>query len=341
MADKEVASGSWTEPENPKAKRIAEVMDYYRQLASREKAERERKKYTRRRTYLHMQEKFMTPTGSRRRSAALMSTLSSLGLKEGDQAIDAKINLIEPLSEVDPLDPKIFTQPLQLEKVATIVQRLQQPEQNGQRVNDLHPRHKHLLIKRSQRCRNCEHNLSKPEFNPSSIKFKIQLVAIHHVPDVRIFLVPKLHFEKESIVTLLLVNPVEKPTNIRLEALSPGQPDDAGDERFATAKLVVPEEDISLSARDIAAEFDDTNVESQDSENLEYIQFRKGHKLGLLVKVTPLAAVGDVVIHMKVHYSYKNVTPSLRAPSDSGKEPELKWLQHDMIINIGELAQVQ
>ena len=24
----------------------------------------------------------------------------------------------------------------------------------------------------------CEHNLSKPEFNPSSIKFKIQLVAL-------------------------------------------------------------------------------------------------------------------------------------------------------------------
>ena len=43
--------------------------------------------------------------------------------------------------------------------VATIVQRLQQPEQNGQRVNDLHPRHKHLLIKRSQRCRVSHNNV--------------------------------------------------------------------------------------------------------------------------------------------------------------------------------------
>ena len=28
----------------------------------------------------------------------------------------------------------------------------------------------------------CEHNLSKPEYNPTSIKFKIQLAAYYHVP---------------------------------------------------------------------------------------------------------------------------------------------------------------
>ena len=37
-------------------------------------------------------------------------------LKEGEQGVDASINVPEPLSEVDPLDPKIFTQPVILEK---------------------------------------------------------------------------------------------------------------------------------------------------------------------------------------------------------------------------------
>ena len=27
-------------------------------------------------------------------------------------------------------------------------------------------------------CQECEHNLSKPDFNPLSIKFKIQLIAL-------------------------------------------------------------------------------------------------------------------------------------------------------------------
>ena len=53
-------------------------------------------------------------------------------------------------------------------------------------------RHKHLMIKRSQRCRRCEHNLSKPEYNPTSIKFKIQLAAYYHVPEIVIYKVPLL-----------------------------------------------------------------------------------------------------------------------------------------------------
>jgi len=61
--------------------------------------------------------------------------------------------------------------------VTTLTQRLAQPEFQTELVSDLFPAHKHLMIKRSQRCRSCEHNVSKPEFNPGSIKFKIQLAA--------------------------------------------------------------------------------------------------------------------------------------------------------------------
>merc|ERR1711909_223333 len=52
----------------------------------------------------------------------------------------------------------------------------------GNTISTIFPKHKHLMIKRSQRCRRCEHNLSKPEYNPTSIKFKIQLAAYYHVP---------------------------------------------------------------------------------------------------------------------------------------------------------------
>ena len=62
--------------------------------------------------------------------------------------------------------------------VTSMSQRLSSPEFQPTTTESLYPLHKHLLIKRSQRCKECEHNLSKSEFNPSSIKFKIQLVAL-------------------------------------------------------------------------------------------------------------------------------------------------------------------
>ena len=36
-------------------------------------------------------------------------------------------------------------------------------------------------VKRSLRCRKCDHNLLKPEFSPSSIKFKMHLIATRFV----------------------------------------------------------------------------------------------------------------------------------------------------------------
>ena len=68
-------------------------------------------------------------------------------------------------------------------QVTTLDQRLVQLDVQPVSSKDLFPRHKYLMIKRSQRCRKCEHNLSKPEYNPTSIKFKIQLAAYYHIPE--------------------------------------------------------------------------------------------------------------------------------------------------------------
>lgn len=50
----------------------------------------------------------------------------------------------------------------------TVDQRLSRPRPRRPRDNALY----YSLLQK------CEHNLSKPEFNPTSIKFKIQLVAV-------------------------------------------------------------------------------------------------------------------------------------------------------------------
>ena len=89
-----------------------------------------------------------------------------------------------------PMD--LITEQLDLTKLTKLPQRLAQLESQPLEIGDIFPRHKHLMIKRSQRCRRCEHNLSKPEYNPTSIKFKIQLAAYYHVPELVIYKVDKL-----------------------------------------------------------------------------------------------------------------------------------------------------
>merc|ERR1719244_1651097 len=88
--------------------------------------------------------------------------------------------------EVEALPDDVYTQPLHLHENTAIPQRISQPEYQPSLTSRLYPQHTHLLIKRSQRCKTCEHNLSKPEYNPTSIKFKIQLNAYYHIPEIRL-----------------------------------------------------------------------------------------------------------------------------------------------------------
>ncbi|XP_071479567.1 dynactin subunit 4-like [Diadema antillarum] len=332
MADKDSASGPWLEPENEGAKRIAELTDYYHQLAKQEKMERDHKKFTRRRAYFRLQEKYLSPSAGRRRSSALLSSFTGLALKDEQAAINP-VQQIEPTEEVDPLPNKILTQPVVLEKICNINHRLQHPEYNCVSVEQLYPRHKHLLIKRSQRCRECEHNLSKPEFNPSSIKFKIQLVAIQHIPDVRIFLVPNLHFGKESIVTLMITNPHEKAMPIRFDGINPKDCDDT----HATAQVIPPEDELTLGPKDVTAEYDDSTSDLHDyHDNTDYVHFRKAHKLGVLFKVIPQRASGNVVIVFTLKYNYKN--SALRSSMDEERSPQEIWLEHEVTIDLGHLV---
>lgn len=92
----------------------------------------------------------------------------------------------EASEDVNELPNDIFTQPINLKTVTTLKQRLQNPSLQSNSVNYLYPQHKSISIKRSLRCKQCQHNVLKPEFNPPSIKYRIQLYASAHMPDVRL-----------------------------------------------------------------------------------------------------------------------------------------------------------
>lgn len=119
-------------------------------------------------------------------------------------------------AEVEELPDEFFTQEVNLKNITTIKQRLAQPANQPETVKHLYPQHKNLSIKRSLRCRHCEHNVIKPEYNPSSIKYRIQLFASYHVPEVRFVKAEPLVAGSNCSVTLRIINPTMNDMTITI-----------------------------------------------------------------------------------------------------------------------------
>lgn len=178
--------------------------------------------------------------------------------------------------------------------VTTIKQRLSQPSGQPETVNQLYPQHKSLSIKRSLRCRQCEHNVIKPEFSPGSIKYRIQLFASYHMPEVRLVKCEKLVGAKNAHAIFKIVNPtindmtitiMELPTREeealiiednkkvsdvsrqQLPSLSPSlssisrQTSITEEPRFVnkmiTGDIILPDSSFIINHRDDSAEFDE------------------------------------------------------------------------------------
>ncbi|KAG7464841.1 hypothetical protein MATL_G00169910 [Megalops atlanticus] len=337
MADKSVASGGWQEPESPHTQRIGKLIEYYQQLAQREKLDRDRKKLARRRNFMPLAftEKYgLTTRLQRQRSGAPIVSLSGLSLKEGEEQKDIKFEPAQALDEVEPLPEDCYTRPINLPEVTSLRQRLLLPDLQPPGALQLHPKHKQLLIKRSLRCRKCEHNLSKPEFNPSSIKFKIQLVAVNYIPEVRIMSIPNLRYKKESQVLLTLTNPVENITHVTLQSCEEGDPDNIN----STAEVQVPSKELVLAGKDAAAEYDELAEPHDFQDDPDVVAFRKSNKIGFFIRVTPQREEGDVVVSFKIRHDFRNLAAPLRPGQEGGAPCEAVWLSHHVELCLGRLA---
>ncbi|KAJ8319097.1 hypothetical protein KUTeg_004188 [Tegillarca granosa] len=327
------SSGGWEDLENPDAKRIFSLLEQYQQIAQKEKAEKERKKYVRRRSYMtyaaSIDKYGLTSVAAKRKS--LSTNVSNISLKENEEAVITQLKPAEPTGEFEPLPEDVFTQPLLLDKISTISQRHATPEFQPSETTSMYPVHKHLLIRRSLRCKECEHNLCKPEFNPISIKFKIQLVALLHIPEIRIFAPTDLVFKKETKVILTVCNPAAYNTTIELKKMDPESDD------FSNSKAELPKKEIILSRRDDAAIYDDGSQGQEafkDDHNI--VPFRKANKIGVIVKVTPQVQKENVKISFILRHDHRNTTISL--PSEN-QEPQIVWLEHKVFIDLGPVKQ--
>lgn len=187
------ASGNLPEPEIPHAKRLETLFEYYRIWSNKEKNEKEKKRVNPKSAIFLLDKYGITSALSAKVTATLRARMarSSSGVSLSD---------MKSFPELEGFKPSVALEEHEIEKLEklniedyygtneneteinvsdrnSLNQILHQVETQPSKQKDLFPISQMLVVKRSLRCKKCEHNLSKPEFNPSLIKFKIQLSA--------------------------------------------------------------------------------------------------------------------------------------------------------------------
>lgn len=179
-----------TEPEIPHIKRLEKLFEYYRTLSLKEKNEKEKKRVNPRSAIFLLDKYGITSSLSPKVTATLRARMarSSSGFSLSDSksfpelegfksSIPQSLQEIEQNEKLD-VEKLYFGDPDQnVYHKNSLNQILFQVEHQPAECKDLFPTSKMLVVKRSLRCKTCDHNLSKPEYNPTLIKFKIQLSA--------------------------------------------------------------------------------------------------------------------------------------------------------------------
>lgn len=303
IPDQPTSSGNWPVYKNPSDGRILDLINYYKSITLKEvfdKQKRNTKNYGR--NYMHFLEKFGLNAMMARKRAGLPNFPM-----DGLSYTVPHISPAEPIENVPELSEDTFEKIVDLKQISTLEQRFATPELQNENVDDLFPIRKHFCVKHSLRCRVCEHNVVKPEYN--AVKFKIKHLAYYYVPDIKIIKCEPLQAGKSSILILKLCNPAQTSTTVHFEKLDldainltrePRQLE--GEDLMTTPKqlpepipivlelqgdIVVPNKEIKIAARDDTAEYDDTDDVNIDNDDPKYVYWRKGNKVALKFEVIP------------------------------------------------------
>ncbi|XP_048007666.1 LOW QUALITY PROTEIN: dynactin subunit 4 [Leguminivora glycinivorella] len=339
IPDQPVASGGWPERTSPHATRVNQLLDYYKavlQQEKQEKIERERKKFA-------VRGKYITLTDKTGLTGAMARSIAGLPPAEGSSLALAGFTPAVASEEVDELPEDAFTKDVNLNQITSMPQRLAAPEWQPTQVSRLHPIAKLLSVKRSQRCRACDHNLTKPEYNPGSIKFKIELLAYYHVPEVKIISCEIVRPGGKSTLLLKLANPTPHEMTLRILQPSeiPAEEEKESDKDTSLEKsldkslkiekqepswnpkeppavlthITPPAVTLALAPRDDAAEYDD----DARHEPSHIILWRKSNKLALRLELATDATAAEgcaAQTALALEYSYRNTVPQPGAPQN-------------------------
>ncbi|XP_030388340.1 dynactin subunit 4 [Scaptodrosophila lebanonensis] len=369
IPDQGVATGTWPDNECLYQARFNTLMEYYQSVVLQEKQEKQ--EFQRRKA--PKAHKFPSLTDRTGLTVSLIRRQIGWSEKNVPKTKPLNITPAEAISELEDLPQDIFTQPINLRNITTVAQRHSQPADQPTAVGNLYPQRRSLWIKRSLRCRQCEHNLIKPEYHPTSIKYRIQLFASYHVPEVvMVRLEHPLEAGQSNAILLKLSNPTMYDMTISILDEKPTEEPQINPDEFqatckikeeavtssplmkvaalarqtltkevtrevrdvANAKIKLLESEFVLNQRDDSKEFDE-EVQAQ-TEEPNFIVWRKGNKVLLRLQFTPAAEleVNDVVtLGFFMQYTYVNTVSN----TAEKKEPTTHTLSSRLFIDAGRI----
>lgn len=359
IKDANASSGPWPEHDSVFNARIDQLYDHYKALASREKqllrgGKRiipQVKPMSATGHALHLLDKYgisssMSPKMMqvlREKSKGSTSAPNLQGMQSGKdsgmntsgveiKASEAKDNLDD---EDDFNEEVLYKQNLDVSSVSTLEQRLRQLETQPKSVQSFLPVPQMLSIKRSLRCKTCDHNLSKPEFNPSSIKFKILLAAFYHVPEIKV----KGWSLQEKWLDLSLQNPTPYDLKVALDILAV-EDECSRLENFTVVNLKIPPKDETL---DIDLDLAGTTKKETEDEDDQRIVGRKGNKAFVRLRFNPIVGStisstgdtkSDVANRIKLRFILRHdfVNTIVQVTGSEKRETQIQSVSHKVTV---------
>ncbi|KAF8372088.1 dnc-4 [Pristionchus pacificus] len=297
----QATAGNWKILENPHEEELSCVLDQMKQYELNEKAQRDILK---------------------RRSNVVGSRLTDrFGLQQmyqkRKQALERPTWLApekEPITVLDELYDSHFTSIVDLSKSLSLESRIMQPLSRG---SECRPIRMPLKGRRVLRCTQCTHNLSKLEYSPSSIVFKIQYFARTYVPEIRLWQETKLAEGGICPVFISVVNESVAKADVVLLANN----DDS------SLECETPVVEFSLPPHDENSDNLSHSISSLTPED-DTIILRKRNRVGLklCVKVDEVREMNILSLILK----WKNELTSMT--SDKGQE----WRETRVKVLLGK-----
>lgn len=315
IPDQTVATGAWPELEIPHDTRFLKLLEYSQGIVLQRKQEKQ--DGLRRRA---VKSKF--PSLSDRTGITVASIRRQMNWhdKTPQKVKVEEIPKSIATDEIDPLPDSIFDSEVNFKSITTINQRLSQMAIQPTGVNRLYPQHKSLSIKKSLRCRQCEHNVMKPELNPNSIKYRIQLFAVYHVPEIRL-----MEVNEFKDVKIKLINPTIYDMTVNFVAIDPPL-----ELPGVNAKIQYLESPFELMRRDESIDFEDVKA-STPMEQPDFVVAKKGNQVVCMFPVgLNKEEKGEVKAVVRLKYTYTNTTNVAEK-----KEAQKQELEVTTVLSLG------
>eukprot|EP00730_Choanoeca_flexa_P002123 TRINITY_DN10923_c0_g1_i1.p1 TRINITY_DN10923_c0_g1~~TRINITY_DN10923_c0_g1_i1.p1 ORF type:complete len:510 (+),score=128.48 TRINITY_DN10923_c0_g1_i1:3-1532(+) len=233
----EIGKGVDALEDTPAAKQMAKVCEYYQGVASEQARFVERlrqqeiqKAYRKSRTYSRYtysrNQSMLKPAQAKLKVRERLNKRFDVSRNEWveKETVD-KLEGIRSVATADWGLPSMEEyQQTDLSLLSTPRQLLNCPDTQPSQASALPPFRKSLLAKRSKRDKESQHNLVKPELNPSSCKFKLHHFAISNVPSVTIESAEGLAPGQTSTVVLRVSNPLDSELAVTFNPPLPDAP---------------------------------------------------------------------------------------------------------------------